>query len=398
MSNEIELNFLSNNSSNSRILKKAFMIGPSKSVIQKGTIEVEPVTVAQNSTDNQTNQTQNNNNAENDDFSDEQGLDFDTDTNNSSYIRNNKYSIFEAYSNMNFLNIQSLINEADDNSQQNQTNNADDNSENDIDSTNFKQGLKYNIIVKLPNEGFTKWCIAFDRRINNADIENALKLIKGKKFKQALQAATNAVNTEGDDTKKDDGFIVLYVKTYIYDKSIVKYPPSFIGHCRYAFDSGSVDNEDDDSSITVCLAVAPINAYTTKPDDKTVIQTIYRVIGGVENFTGGTVGKLGAATKGAAVDMIRGDAERQREDDTTEQTASNVLSNFIHKKFTHYIGDQNNYADFLAIKKFIKEQCTKGNLKIEGFKLGDQIKIFNSLVAIGNEFNKFNNKNQLIFY
>jgi hypothetical protein len=389
MPNEIMLNAVSG-TDNSRILKKAFMIGPSKAVIQKGTIEVKPVSVAQNSTDNQTNQTQNNN-TENDDFSDEQGLDFDTDTNNSSYIRNNKYSIFEAYSNMNFLNIRSLINEADDNSQQNQTNN----STNDTDKGNFKVSSNYySIKVELPNEGFTEWTIMFDARVNNADIENVLKLIKGKKFKQALQAATNAINTEGDDTKKDDGFTIFSMRTYIYDKSIVKYPPSFIGHCRYAFDSGSVDNEDDDSSTTVCLAVAPINAYTTKPDDKTVIQTIYRVIGGVENFTGGTVGKLGAVTKGAAVDMIRGDAERQREDDTTEQTASNILSNFIHKKFTHYIGDQNNYADFLAIKKFIKEQCTKGNLKIEGFKLGDVM--FNSLASIGNKFKNIDN--QLIFY
>lgn len=390
MPNEILLNNLSTNQNGSAVhttegamLKKAFMIGPSKAVMQKGTVEVKLY----------------------DDTSDEQGLDFDTDTNtdtnNSSYIRNNKYSIFEAYSNMNFLNIRSLINEADDNSQQNQTNNNTDNSQqnqnntDDTDKDNFKMGsFTYMITVKLPNEGFTNWYITFDKRINNADIENVLKLIKGKKFKQALQVATNAINTEGDNTEKDDGFIVYSAETYIYDKSIVKYPPSFIGHCRYAFDSGSTEQEDDNSGTTVCLAVAPINAYTTKPDDRTVIQTIYRVIGGVENFTGGTVGKLGAATKGATVDMIRGDGERQREDDTTEQTASNVLSNFIHKKFTHYIGDQNNYADFLAIKKFIKEQCTKGNLKIEGFKLGDDM--FNSLTAIGNKFKNINN--QLIFY
>lgn len=375
MSNEILLNKLSTEQNGSAVhttkgamLKKAFMIGPSKAVIQKGTVEVKLY----------------------DDASDEQGLDFDTDTNNSSYIRNNKYSIFEAYSNMNFLNVRSLVNEADDNSQQNQNNNTDD-----TDKDNFKMGsFTYVITVKLPNEGFTNWYITFDKRINNSDIENALKLIKGKKFKQALQVATNAINTEGDDTEKDDGFIVYSAETFIYDKSIVKYPPSFIGHCRYAFDSGTTEQEDDTSGGTVCLAVAPINAYTTKPDDNTVIQTIYRVIGGVENFTGGTVGKLGAAAKGAAVDMIRGDGERQREDDTTEQTASKILSNFIHKKFTHYIGDQNNYADFLAIKKFIKEQCSKGNLKIEAFKLGDNM--FNSLTVIGNKFKEI--QNQLIFY
>ena len=377
MSNEIELNSIDPENYHGPIntaFKKAFMIGPSKAVIQKGTIEVEHVYAQRQST--QPEQSQNNNTESNNQA-----------TNNSSYIRNNKYSIFEAYSNMNFLNIQSSINEADDNSQQNQTN--------DTDKDNFKTSTnKYIITVKLPNEGFTKWYIMFDKRVNDSDIENALKLIKGKKFKQALQVATNAINTEGDDTEKDDGFVIFKMETFIYDKSIVKYPPSFIGHCRYAFDSGSTEHEDDNSNTTVCLAVAPINAYTTKPDDDTVIQTIYRVIGGVENFTGGTVGKLGAAAKGAAVDMIRGDGERQHEDDTTEQTASKILSNFIHKKFTHYIGDQNNYADFLAIKKFIKEQCSKGNLKIEAFKLGNNV--FNSLAAVGNKFKELTD--QIIFY
>ena len=197
----------------------------------------------------------------------------------------------------------------------------------------------------------------FDKNCKNVDA--AKNAIRAKKFKQAFNMASEGLES--------DGLVPIRLATYVkYNKEGKEspFPPPFIGHCRYGFDSGSDEGNED--SRTICLAVAPIFGKTNKPHQNYVIQAVYDVVG---DITGGTLGKLSAILKSAgkaAVNKITGsrDYDRwdDREDRDSEQSISDELSKFLKSKFK-CVGDHTMYADFEKIKKWIAAQVKAKNLK-----------------------------------
>lgn len=364
---------------NGKILKNAFSLGPSKAALGDGKIlesqdEPQPAPAAGDkpapAADSQKS---------------DQGTQSEQNATNDSYTRVNTFSLLEAYSNM------SLIFERGANSRQTQQNNAEQgeqpkqdessdekpkNSEEPKDSEetkdkaeneeeparqdSFTPGETYTFKLEMENEGFTEWTVLFDSR---ADVETAKNAIRAKKFKAAMQAASKDLES--------DGLVPIKARTCIYEiKDFRKMPaPNFIGHCRYAFDSGS-DEDTSEDNLTICLAVAPINAATNKPDNKTVIQAIYNVTG---DITGGKIGQLAAALDKKIRDYADGKSSRGYDDDDkdSEESMSEELSKYLHNAF-RCVGDHTMYKNYLAIRKFLSKQIAAKNIEFLTYKIGDK--------------------------
>lgn len=384
---------------NGKILKNAFSLGPSKAALSNGKIiesqdEPQP--------------------AQNDEpapaSADSQQSDQDTQSEqsatNDSYTRVNTFSLLEAYSNMSLVfergagsrrrrslrraqqnNSQSQQNNAEQTSdagaseEPNDNNNAEqgeqsqqdeqpkdneetkdqaDNEEEPARQDSFSPGVTYTFRLEMQNEGFTEWTVLFDSR---ADVETAKNAIRAKKFKAAMQAASKDLES--------DGLVPIKARTCIYQiTDFRKMPaPNFIGHCRYAFDSGS-DEDTSEDNLTICLAVAPINAATNKPDSKTVIQAVYNVTG---DITGGKVGQLAAAISKKLRDTADGKSSRGYDDDDkdSEQSMSEELSKYLHNAF-RCVGDHTMYKNYLAIRKFLSKQIAAKNIEFLTYKIGDK--------------------------
>ena len=409
-----------------KILKSVFMIGPSKAVIQHGKITDEGSSQhsnnqnqsasnnANNSNDQAENSVPHNNQSENGTSQNAQP----SNSNNSSFIRQRSYSILEAYSNMRLLyeddtqsenDLDNVLtgaarNQPKQNSNSNNNNNSDntadsDNSDNKSDTESdkqdnkqdkksdnkpdeeddqpdpFQEGTKYTFRVVLENEGYTEWTVVFDK--NCKDVDAAKNAIRAKKFKQAFNMASEGLES--------DGLVPIKLATYVnYNKDGKEspFPPPFIGHCRYGFDSGSDEGNED--SRTICLAVAPILGKTNKPKQDYVIQAVYDVVG---DITGGTLGKLSAFLKSAgkaAVNKITGSRDYDRWDDSedpdSEQSISDELSKFLKSKFK-CVGDHTMYANFEKIKKWIAAQVEAKNLK---YSVSQSTKLDKFAIALKN--------------
>jgi hypothetical protein len=227
----------------------------------------------------------------------------------------------------------------------------------DIKIGEFKQGEIYEFRVGIEPEGYTQWKVAIDSR---ADIKAVKNAIRAKKFKTAYQIASK-------DTKSD-GLVPLSATTYINKKPPIY--PAFIGHCRYGFDSGSMDGPED--NLTICLAVAPINAKTNKPSEDTVIKAVYNVVG---DITGGVLGNLAATITQKVRDAADGKSSRydrdyDNDDKDSEKNASEELSKFLNKKF-RCVGDHTMYDEFLSIRKFIKSHLGDNTLELKSVTVGN---------------------------
>ena len=349
---------------NGKILKSIFMLGPSKAVISNGKII--------DSVDQQSNQSQPSENSKNND------TDNQTQTNDSLF-REHSYTILEACFNLNkvfeaddaalnlidglrnLANNDSSTSQDDTTKSSNQDNNTASDSDSNDDSDNdesqdtednnndestsdntFSEGERYTFRVVLPNEGYTEWEIVFNAACSN--IDQVKNYIRAKRFKQAYNVASNGVES--------DGFVPVRLSTFAVDN--MKIAPPFIGHCRYGFDSGSEEGEEDNR--TICLAIAPINARTNKTDSSLLIQTVYNVVGDISD------GKLASLLTNIRNTATSTSDDRYYNDDDDSDNTSDELSKFLHKKFK-CVGDQTMYNDFLEIKKFIQKHLNNNNLE-----------------------------------
>ena len=336
-------------SNEGKMLKSMWMLGPSKAVISKGVI------TDLGNTGSETSNTDNNDNtgdasADNKEQS--------ASTNSESFCHT--YSILEAFSHLHKLYEDST---GEDSNQQSNDNNGKDN-EAEVGKFSYSEGNVYEFNVGIVDEGYTTWKVAIDSR---ADIGSVKNSIRAKKFKEAYNIASKSV--------KSDGLVPLSCTTYIRKDPGGKkdIQPPFIGHCRYAIDSGyesEYRSSGDKDGLTLCLAVAPINGRTKKPDEDVVIQAVYNVTG---DITGGVLGKLAASATSKIRDKALGtDSSRYKDSDDkdSEESQSDELSDWLHKKF-RCVGDHTMYNNFKSLREFIKKQVAAGNLELEALFVGN---------------------------
>lgn len=374
---------------NGKLLKSIFMLGPSKAVISNGKI-VDSGTQQNNqnqqSENSQTDSTNNSQSENSQDSSADNQTQSQTQTQtNDSLFRERNYTILEACFNLNKVfeadddaaasniidGLRNLANNdsdtppdviqssnqdsdnttSDSDSERNHsdsdndtTEDTEDDSNNDEQTSNntFNAGEHYTFRVVLPNEGYTEWEIVFNAACSN--IDQAKNYIRAKKFKQAYNIASDGVDS--------DGFVPVRLSTFVVDN--MKIAPPFIGHCRYGFDSGSEEGEEDNR--TICLAIAPINARTNKTDSDLLIQTVYNVVGDISD------GKLASLLTNIRNAATSTSDDRYYSNDDDSDNANDELSKFLHKKFK-CVGDQTMYKYFLEIKKFIQKHLNNNNLE-----------------------------------
>lgn len=219
-----------------------------------------------------------------------------------------------------------------------------DNKERDSQVSPFYVGPSFDVYVVLPNEGYSKWHLVLDDRVK--DRENSVQnAIKSKAFKKAYQIASDGLSS--------DGLVAVSVETFINPKAPCKCP--FIGNCRFAFDSGSEDSNEDSSSVT--LAIAPIDMATGKPKESTVFRVDYDIVGDISN------GSLAIINS-----IISKDDNKSKYDYFSKGTDSSEIddeiSKFLNKKFK-CIGDSSMYKNFLEIRKYIESQLNAKNLEFD---------------------------------
>jgi len=328
-----------------RILKSAFLLGPSDAVKSKGKIYVEIDGIP-----------------DEDEKADDQHLSDDIDKadkgskknksskDNEGLIKHN-YSIFESCSLLNnYIKYKTKYEAGSVND-----NTSDEQSSMQFTDT-FISGGEFIVRVVLDKEGFSEW-----KLLVNADVSakhyNAIKTaLKSGEFKKAYNIAGNFTDT--------DGLVPISCKTYIYKKPRVHVP--WLGYCRYGFAAGTKDN-DPAVANTLYLAVAPFDASKGgKPDakgssnDKIVFKTAYNITGDISD------GKLGALVNFfkdramQAVDRITGD----RDYDSNE--ADDEITKYLKSRFK-CTGDSSMFEQFNQIRDYIetklKEEDKESNNK-----------------------------------
>ena len=314
-------------SESGKLLKATFLLGPSKAVINKGSITVEDK--SQNSNNSENNSNQNSNNS------------------SESFIKYN-YSILEAATRLCFDS--SFKNEADSAPNSNQIQNTEQRE---------KKPATLTVECTIPEEGYTIWTLYINKEATD-NLDKIINALRSGKFEAAYNIAKNAmkktvldtgtapeatvsVDSTGtastDSGAPYDGIIPLSAETHILHKETVA---PFIGKCNWAFDAGKSDDNAD--GVNLNLAVAPIDAKTGKPKEATIFKTVYNILGNVDNPVSMFIDSIIGANK-------QGDSNNdERSTDPTKK-----LSDFIHGKF-YCEGDfkqSNSYVNFLKIKKFI---------------------------------------------
>ena len=335
-------------SNEGKMLKSMWMLGPSKAVISKGVI-TDLGNTGGNASDN------------NDNASGSSTDNKEQSTNTNSEAFCHTYSILEAFSHLHKLYEDS---EGEDSNQQG-NDNAGTGDKVEVGKFSYSEGNVYEFNVGIEDEGYTTWKVAIDSRADAGSVKNA---IRAKKFKEAYNIASKSV--------KSDGLVPLSCTTYIRKAPGGKkdIQPPFIGHCRYAIDSGyesEYRSSGDKDGLTLCLAVAPINGRTKKPDEDVVIQAVYNVTG---DITGGVIGRLAASATSKIRDKALGTDSSKRyrysDDEDSEENQSDELSDWLHKKF-RCVGDHTMYNNFKSLRDFIKKQVAAGNLELEALFVGN---------------------------
>lgn len=393
MSKEIELcnieieSYSERTSQLGKALKNAFAIGPSVASSKYGKITDKNTTTTKDTTTN---------NDKEDNTTDKED-NKDSGVKNDSYERVYSYSILEACTNMKLMynerssddsmysdyytddDMSDIFNKVrkysdtqrehdndiDKITDSSEDTNSDDSKEKEESpfKETFEPGESYTFKLEMPNEGFSEWTVLFDKRVDTGNIKN---MIRSKKFKTAMLEAGKGLQS--------DGLIPMKIRTCIYDVDDVnKTPmPKFMGHCRYALDSGSTDDAAEDN-LTLCLAVAPIDAVTNEPNQYTVIQAIYNVTG---DITGGKLGNIIASVDKKVRDYADGNNNRygysyyNSDSDNTDKTKSKELSDYLHKAF-RCVGDSSMYPNYLNLTKYIKKQLANKNLEFLTYKVGN---------------------------
>lgn len=349
-----QVSFVKNSNTDlQKLLKSVFLLGPSKAVLSKGSVIVSSSRVAQDSDDqsndqnnsqanNQANQSQGDNTSGNSETPSSSG----EGSSSESY----HYSVFEALS---FLRRRSKIYEDDsedtnnpEKEQPEYNNNPEESSTEDSDKEDSTTEHEFadtdlEVIVNLPNEGCTKWHI----RLNNVTDKNkVINALKSKKFRVAFDIANAQAAKAAQDGQSAEGITVLSATTMLDKKKELLAP--FIGKCRWAFDVGSEDNNDE--SFDLEIAIAPIDGKSKKPKTSTIYHAVFNIVGDI------TSGKLDWFDKFIkAKDFVTGN-----EDSNSDNDASETLHKWLQRNFK-LVGDSAMYDDFLKVRKFVEDNLKK---------------------------------------
>ena len=267
--------------------------------------------------------------------------------------------------------------ESSDSSDQDQSSddNSDKNDDKKDDSKNdqgsFKPGKDYFVQVLLKGEGCTVWHVLLDERVE--DIDAVLGHLQKKAFKLAMATAKKGLSS--------DGLVPLSATTYVAKSADCGCP--FIGHCRYAMDSGSERAEDD--ANTVVIAVAPINGVTKKPSEDIVYKVVYNITGDITN---GELKFLNDLKDNDTVNgqVAIGDVDKEG-GKSEEASVSEVVSKWLNSKYK-CVGDHTMYQNFLKLREFVMKRVEEKTLEKDVDESEDP-KHFSKVPAL---------KKSLIFY
>lgn len=365
-----QVSFIKNSSAESqKLLKSVFLLGPSKAVLSKGNIIVSSSRVAQDSDDQSSDQ---NNSQTQSQTSQSQGDNNNTSGNSESPSSSGEnsssesynYSVFEALS---FLRRCRKVYEDDNedasNSEEAQSEDSSSSSEessaegDSSDKDNSKDNKEdseaehefadtdLEVVVNLPNEGCTKWHL----RLNHVtDKDKVINALKSKKFKAAFDIANSQAAKVTQDDQSAEGITILSATTML-DKKKESLAP-FIGKCRWAFDVGSEDNNDE--SFDLEIAIAPIDGKSKKPKTNTVYHTVFNIVGDITN------GRLDGFSKFVkAKDFLTGN-----EDSDSDNDASEMLHKWLQDNFK-CVGDSAMYDEFLRVRKFVEDNLKKKTIE-----------------------------------
>ena len=347
-----QVSFVKNSNADlQKLLKSVFLLGPSKAVLSKGNIIVSSSRVAQDSDDQSNDQTPNQ-------TSQNQSDNGSADNNQpSSSDESYNYSMLEALS---FLRRCNRVYEDDnEESSSEDSNNSEESSAEDevSDEDSSKDDSKdsntdhefadtdLEVVVNLPNEGCTKWHLRLNNVTDEAKVINALK---SKKFKAAFDIANSQAAKVVQGDQSAEGITVLSATTMIDKKKELLAP--FIGKCRWAFDVGSEDNNDE--SFDLEIAIAPIDGRSKKPKTSTIYHAVFSIVGDITN------GKLDWFDKFIkAKDFVTGN-----EDSNSDNDASKTLHKWLQSNFK-LVGDSAMYDDFLKVRKFVEDNLKKKTIE-----------------------------------
>lgn len=322
------------NSDSQKLLTSIFLLGPSKAVISNGKVLVKELNSQQN-TDSES--------SDNDAVSKNSDLDNSSSDKDKSPNESYNYSILEALSSLRYNKIY----EADEADNNNSDDNASEspNSDNE-DNTAASYSSTIEVIVNLPDEGCTKWNI----RLNNVtDRNKIINAIKSKKFRAAYDIANSQAAQSAQDGQSAEGLTVLSATTMLDLKKESLAP--FVGRCRWAFDVGSEENNDQSTELEI--AIAPIDGGSKKPKENTIYHTVFNIVGDITN------GQLdGFSYFNKAKDFIKDVDNSEKENDASED-----LHKWLQSRFK-CVGDSAMYKEFLAIRKFIEDNINKKTIEL----------------------------------
>ena len=342
-------------SSNAKILKTTFLNSPSKPIISNGTVKA--YTLYNNGSEDSENDLENDqdNNLEFDSDNDSENSENDNRQDNENY----HYTMLESFIELNEIysfnsenkifneesddtqsentqpddtpsdNIQSDDTQSEENKESDDTqqdNTQSENTQQEENEDKFQFGYILAVDLVLKNEGMTRWVVAIDSR-TESDIKSIINALNSKKFKAAFNIAGKGL--------KSDGLVPLAVYTFINKKD---YYAPFMGNCKYSIAQGSVEGtgkysgdataEDD---YTICLAIAPINIKTRKPNENLVYKIVYNIT-------------------------------KVKEDNAFDKFIKDIVKKDNDKGF---IGDSDMYNDFLNIRKYIQKCIQNKTLEID---------------------------------
>lgn len=319
------------------LLMSAFLQGPSKSVREYGEIKVE---IKSEDSEEQSEEQSNNDSQSSGEIDSSAES---SDNGNSGGNESLNYSIFNSY-----YNIRRIL-EADDTDN---SNNSDDEEPRDQDRNQFTPGGEtIQIRVLLKNNGCTIWNIQINKDVKDDAVTQIRTLLINKKFKDAFNIACRSSNGYG--------FVVLSASTYINKNDPCHAP--YMGYCRYGFDAGT---KGDASDHTVCIAIAPLDAKTMRPSEKTVFTAIYDITG---DISGGAIDKLKSifsTNKGSD------DEDRWSSEPAAEKSITDDISKYLHDNF-ETSGSSDKFDEFTEAKKFVSEKLKEGSLRINSEKSTD---------------------------
>lgn len=317
-----------------RALTGAFIIGPSESVKKYGKVIVELAPSTDKKDDKNDKKDKNNNNNNNDENNN------NNDNNNNDNNSNNDNNDNESY---NYSILKSYINIFEDT-------NADTNT-----NSSFEPGQSYSVDVILPDNGYTKWIIQLDSRLEKSAINKVIDALESKDFKSAKYIAAKNIKYDDKNNATSPGLVPLSVTTYLNKNNQCP----FMGHCKFSIDSGSESNSYSHNSASDTTHLASINLCvgpydgikTDKINESTLFIATYDVN---EDITNGKAGDLAIAISNAL------NNDKGYNDNTatsSEADASNKLSEYIKKvAFPNiHTGNSQHYENFKKIKDTINK-------------------------------------------